>query len=128
MPELIAMDISDFVPEEYELPLTISGHFYRFQWGEAAVDEVLRMILNPKEEDQIKNQRHTATTFLLNHLVEGEKEQFAIDMAKVPYQSKRNGLSVMALMDAINGRVKKKESGESPAKEGPSGSLETSHS
>src|SRR4051812_1065254 len=113
MPELIAMDIEDFVPEEYEMPIKINGHSYRFKWDEAHVDEVLQMILNPKVDDQIGNQRHTVTTFLQNHLIEGEKVQFAIDISRVPYQSKREGLSIIKLMDAINGRVKKKESGES---------------
>lgn len=123
------MDLDDFIPEEYDLPLKINGHSYRFQWGEAHVDEVLSMILNPKEQDPIKNQRSTVVSFMQAHLVEGDKEQLAKDFESVPYQSKRDSLSIMVLMEVINGRVKKNEPGEAPKEETtPSGSRGTSRS
>ncbi len=127
--EVISMDLGDFIPENYEFSLKLDGHPYRFAWGEAQVDEVLMMILNPKDEDSIKNQRITVINFLQAHLVEGDKDQLATDLALIPHQTKRGSLSIMELMDVINGRIKKNETGDSPKKTtGRSGSPATSPS
>jgi hypothetical protein len=128
--DIISLDLPDFIPESYELPLTVNSHSYHFKWAEAQVDEVLAMILNPKDQDPIKNQRITVTQFLQAHITEGDKEQLAKDLELVPYQSKRGSLSILQLMEAINGRVKKNEAGDSQEKvtTGLSGSQDTSHS
>jgi hypothetical protein len=128
--DIISIDLPDFIPEQYSLPLKLNGHSYRCEWGEAQVDEVLAMILNPKDQDPIKNQRITTTLFLQAHLIEGDKDQLAKDLESVPYDSKRNGVSIMRLMEIINGRVKKNEPGASQttATTDQSGSPETSPS
>jgi hypothetical protein len=114
--DIISLDLPDFIPEQYSFPLKLNGHSYRFEWGEAHVDEVLAMILNPKDQDSLKNQRITVTTFLQDHLIEGDKAELAKDLALVPFQSKRNGLSILQLLEVINGRVKKNEDGEGKKK------------
>jgi len=132
MSEQVFMDLGDFTEETYEVAFRINGHSYRFSYGEASVDEVLRFLWDEQESTRnvIDRARAIVESFLCGHVVEGDKDQLAIDLKSLPYVSLRGSLSIQQLSNLIQTRIKKKEDGESPERtqEGQSGSSETSAS
>lgn len=106
----IYYDLGSFIPESYELKFSISGHSYRFSYGEATVDDMLKLMLAEDEgKDFVDKSRVTVEAFLCKNLVEGDAKQLAEDLKIVPYKSKRGELDIMGILEAINGRFKKKE-------------------
>lgn len=121
-PGQVIMDLPDFIPEEYKLNFSISGHKYRVEYEEAHVDEVLKMMMlgqeGEEDTDYLERQRKTVTEFLTKHCKEGDKDQLKKDLNKVPYTSKRDSLSILQLLSKINMRdTKKKEDTENQPEE-----------
>lgn len=113
----VVMDLGDFVPEEQQIRFSVSGRNYVVRYSEATVDEVFAMIasepMGATAMENIERHRRIVTTFLGNHLMEGGKDQLAEDLKAVPY-SNPGGLSIQALFEKIQLRVKKNDPGASP--------------
>lgn len=108
----IYMDLPDFIPENFDFSLSISGHRYRFQYPEATVDEVLKMLwAAADQEDHISKVRRVVGDFLSAHVSEGDDKQLIEDLKLLPYKSTRGGLDVSTLFERMQTAIKKKEIG-----------------
>jgi len=109
------LDLGDFVPEEYVLEFSIRGNKYRFEYGEASTEDVLRFMLQSQKESALEKTRDTVTQFLKLYVVTGDPEQLEKDLALVPYRSQRGGLDLETLLLKVSSeRVKKNEPGAGP--------------
>jgi len=107
------MDLEDFIPETYTLRVALNGHKYEFEYGEATVDEVLKLLLKGEEDNAVDKTRSVVVEFLTAHIKEGDSEQLGKDLKDVPYKSTRNGTDIMTLYAAIQQRFEgKKNDGE----------------
>ena len=112
------VDLMDFIPEEFTLRFSINKHKYEVSYGEASVDEVLKMLVDPKapeNEDFIDKARRSVVEFLVKHAAK-DGEKLREDLKLVPYKSTREGLDIVTLKEHIEQRHKKKENGESKPK------------
>jgi hypothetical protein len=110
--ETKVLDLGDFIPETYKLCFTINGHKYEFEYGEATVDEVLRLMFEDTEaKDIMERQRNVVVEFLVKHAAgKVNEKQLREDLATVPYMSGREGLDISTIYQTIRSRHAKKNS------------------
>lgn len=106
----IVFDLPDFTPETYEIRFSINGNRYLFRYGEAKVDEVLKLMAAVDDTtDFIARSRATVEGFLTSNCVDGDRDKLKEDLKLVPYRSQRQSLDIIGIMNALNQRFKKKE-------------------
>lgn len=118
--ETQVVDLGSFVTKTFSLKFTINEHPYSFEYTEATVDEVFRLMVEPNEADPITKVRNAVTEFLCRRVSEDKRDILRKDLQTLPY--KGQGLDISTIYDALQLRYQKKDRGDAPppAKE-PSG-------
>jgi len=110
------VDLGDFIPKTFKIRFSIEGREYRFEFGEATVDDVLKLLLEGGKEDTMQEARRITAEFLVKHAPEGtDREQLKKDLELVPYQSQRGELDISKLYTVIRQRYQKKDLGAGKA-------------
>lgn len=113
------IDLPDFIAENYTIKFKINGNAYQFNYGEATVDELLRIAWQKTRTegiDMIEMERRILSAFLKKVITHGDPEQLDKDLLTMPYNRPAAPNDINRLMRLIETRVKKNESGQEPVK------------
>lgn len=99
------VDLGDFIPQKIKIGFSVNGRRYDFDFMEATVDDVLRIMAETpegKDENMIDLVRRTVASFFEQIAPAGtDLKQLRSDLDAIPYLSGTGGLDMKTLHAAI---------------------------